>query len=656
MAMKVGIVEKLGERAVLLPALIEEGLAANDRLKIRLTMLQEAAAQVSEPGRAAPSMERERRGVGLTDPIFNGTISGARRIDADTFLAPGAEALAAGIAGDLKAMNAPIEVAEAESAASLSARLNARLAALPDFKGDCVAHRQVAELTSARRRGDDSVHLLVMDLHKALNGVAAAAAVEEIDGANVHGLDDAGRARVRAFMGGLNRTARLAFGHPGLETTAGRVGARLTLQNDIGATDAHVLVVHVEGLAVTTTYTDVHRIRAKFFMTLFADEAVDWSPLAENQDRDLAEGEAFYLLNGVYHGRDEADLDRFLAFLGSRIVFLIDWNKARKALQSLVSKAGAIELLIGAAHREDGHRAFLELGGADLVFDAVRRAAGGRIAYGVPLGQALGESECAAFLRNVLHIASEGLKNGRSTRFIRDEIQADLSQRLDTAESELLAVVLRHLGLTRMLAGMFEMAFEPGGLADIAERESLARRAKEIEGKGDRLTVAAREIFARVRNADDLLSLIDQVENATDCFDEAAFLVSLAPDHEAADALGSPLAELAAIARHSAAELVRAVEAAKQIPEGKRADAAFALQCVDAVIDAERDADAAERAAIAAMMSAPPKRDGEDAGRGGEARVLILGLEVARTLEEATDRLAHAAMSLRNRVLQGLSA
>jgi len=174
MATKVGIVEKLGERAVLLPALIEEGLAANDRLKIRRAMLQEAAAQVSEPGRAAPSMERERGGVGLTDPIFNATISGVNRIDSDTFLAPGAEALAAGIAGDLKAMNAPIEVAEAENAASLSARLNARLAALPDFKGDCVAHRQVAALTSPRRGGDDSVHLLVMDLHKALNVVAAA--------------------------------------------------------------------------------------------------------------------------------------------------------------------------------------------------------------------------------------------------------------------------------------------------------------------------------------------------------------------------------------------------------------------------------------------------------------------------------------------------
>ncbi len=56
---KVAIVESLGEKAVLLPSLIATALAANDRLKIRLTLLQEASAQASEPGRAPPSLERE---------------------------------------------------------------------------------------------------------------------------------------------------------------------------------------------------------------------------------------------------------------------------------------------------------------------------------------------------------------------------------------------------------------------------------------------------------------------------------------------------------------------------------------------------------------------------------------------------------------------
>ena len=77
---------------------------------------------------------------------------------------------------------------------------------------------------------------------------------------------------------------------------------------------------------------------------------------------------------------------------------------------------------------------------------------------------------------------------------------------------------------------------------------------------------------------------------------------------------------------------------------------------LDAVLDSERGADTAERAAIGAILSAPPSRAGEDAAPGADARVLVLGSEIARTLEEATDRMAHAAISLRNRVLQGLSA
>jgi uncharacterized protein Yka (UPF0111/DUF47 family) len=644
---KIDIVEALGERVVLLPSLIAAALAANDRLKIRLSLLQEASAHAAEPGRAALSLEQERRAVGLDDSDYDAIISSARPLDAATFLSPGAARLAAGFASDLAAMLAPCEAAESEAAPAFRARFDALVAALPDFNGDRVAHSQVASLASARRGAGDSLHLLVMDLHKAINLLAAETAVEQIDGAHAAGLDDPARLRVKAFMRGLNRTAPLAFGHPGLATTAGQLGERLTIQNDIGTTDAHVLVVHVEGLKATTTYTDVHRARAKFFISLFSGEKVAWSPLGEKRQRNLAEGEVFFLLTGAYEARDEVDLDRFLEFSGSRIVFLIDWNKARKTLQAFTAKNVAIGLLTEAARRDVGHRAFLELGGAELIYEAIRNAAPGRIAYGVPLDQALGDAECQAFLRNVLHVACEGLKDGRSTRLIRDEIQADLSQRLDTAERELLGVVLRHLGLTRMLAGMIETAFLPDGLASVDDRKALSLRAKGIEAKADRLTVAARKILARLRDAEDLRQLVDQVENATDSFDEAAFYLSLANDG-GANTLSAPLGELAALATESVSQLTRAVEGALLIPNGKRLDAAFALQCADAVTDMERAADAAERAAIGAIILETPG--------GGDARNLVIGLEIARALEEATDRLAHGAMSLRNRILQELSA
>jgi hypothetical protein len=57
-------------------------------------------------------------------------------------------------------------------------------------------------------------------------------------------------------MTGLHRTEALKFDHPGLATTAVRGGETLLIQNDIGETDAHVLVVHVTGLTVTLTYSD----------------------------------------------------------------------------------------------------------------------------------------------------------------------------------------------------------------------------------------------------------------------------------------------------------------------------------------------------------------------------------------------------------------
>ena len=69
-------------------------------------------------------------------------------------------------------------------------------------------------------------------------------------------------------MAGVNRTKGLKFDHPGLGTTATRSGDRLVIQNDIGLTEAHVLVVHLEPPKVTVTYTDVHLERLLFFQSL----------------------------------------------------------------------------------------------------------------------------------------------------------------------------------------------------------------------------------------------------------------------------------------------------------------------------------------------------------------------------------------------------
>jgi hypothetical protein len=47
--MKSKIIERLGESEILLPSPIAEGLSANDRVKVRLSILQAAARHARDP-------------------------------------------------------------------------------------------------------------------------------------------------------------------------------------------------------------------------------------------------------------------------------------------------------------------------------------------------------------------------------------------------------------------------------------------------------------------------------------------------------------------------------------------------------------------------------------------------------------------------------
>ena len=85
----------------------------------------------------------------------------------------------------------------------------------------------------------------------------------------------------------------------------------------------------------------------------------------------LGDDGVFYLVSGHYRFADTAARDAFLENLGASLVFLIDWNKARKVLRQWLSKTDATDVLAWAAQNRVGHRAFVELGGSDLVSAAV---------------------------------------------------------------------------------------------------------------------------------------------------------------------------------------------------------------------------------------------------------------------------------------------
>ena len=184
---KSGIVGVLGESEVLLPGLISAALAANDRIKLRLSLMQEAVAKAREPARAARGFAPELRAAGLDAEMPESALGQARLLGPDMLFLPGAGALLGGLKTDLDAMLAPLTTAATAEADALAARVQALQPALAPQAADEIALSRIGALTSAGRESGDKFHVLVMDLHKALNQLAVRPPPRTLDGAMVHG-------------------------------------------------------------------------------------------------------------------------------------------------------------------------------------------------------------------------------------------------------------------------------------------------------------------------------------------------------------------------------------------------------------------------------------------------------------------------------------
>jgi len=642
--MKSEIIERLGQADLLLPALIGEGLSANDRVKLRLSVLQAAARRASEPTGAPFDLARECHAAGIDAIALENLVNRAVMSAGGEISAPGLGALGAAIWDDVGAMIRAVKAGEPADGGKAEARLTAIQTLAPVGNSDIIGLCDVTRLTAISAADGDSLHRLVMDLHKALNRLAAAHAEEQLSGARASGLRSDDRPAVEAFMRGVHATEKLKFGHPGLATTATRAAERLTIQNDIGETDAHVVVITVERDLVTVTYTDVHLGRAKFFIGLFRNFDVQWSGLERKNAAGLGDDSAFYLATGRLPYERADSRDAFLESLGAALVFLIDWNKARKVMRGWISKSDAIHVLSWAAQHRIGHRAFLELGGGDLVAAAVHHATPTRIGFGERLDHVLGREAAVDFVKTVLRVSTDALASGGSARLARDRIEAALVAHLQRVDRTLMAVMIRQAGLAREIAAAtarFVAARQSDQPFDVT---ALAERARRIEEKADRIAVDARSAVVRFNAGRSIERLVNQMEETIDELEQAAFVASVIPDAIPA-ALLEPLAELCAATVTGTEAAATGAAAAADVPEGHRIDTEDALAAIGRLSDVEHKADAAERAVTARILTGD-----------FQFKAALSVLEFARALERSTDRLAAFGHLLRERVLADLSA
>ena len=634
---KTQAVSSLGEHRLMLPAWVKAALGANDRLKGYLTVFQTASAHAAHPGAEVPDLARELAAAGLDGAWLHDVAAAARRVDEDLLL-PDMPRLIKSLEEDLGMMARPVlETAATDSADA--ARVKHWLEWLHALPPDRLSSRHVDALTRGRRGDGDSVHLLVMDLHKQINKLAGDLASEVIAGANVWDLQPQDRTRVAAFMRGLNRTAMLKFDHPGLDTAATRDGERLLLQNDIGTNDAHVLVLQVTDRTITLTYSDLHRIRFEFFQSLLLPFGAKWSQVESRTDAALNQGAAYSVGTAQFDCADEPALEAALEGIGSRIVFLIDWNRARKRLQAFVGKDDAIAVLSEAAKLDIGHRAWLQVGGERLIFAAMQ-AGEGAFQIGDRLDEVIGKADARAFLLAVMQLACDALRRGQPAALVADETRMLLAQhvRQRTSEFDLLA---EHAAYCHSLAQAVS-----DGLAHGAERSGkaareLATRSKGWERQADHLVMQAREKAERQPRWRPVARLVEQSDDVADALEEAAFLISLTAEQHVNgwnDHVRKLLARLASTVLQAAQDQVKALAIARTLSANSEAtDNDAFLRATWRVLQAERQCDSllreARRVIIGAVHDAPS---------------LMLANDLAAVLELTSDRQLAAAYALRD--------
>jgi uncharacterized protein Yka (UPF0111/DUF47 family) len=522
----------------------------------------------------------------------------------------------------------------ATSPNGLAARLDGLLGALPATADDLLDPAAISAMTQIGHDRADSLHRLVMDLHKRLNLMQVELAEETVDGAAAYNLAEADRPLVAAFMSGLNRTAKLKFSHPGLATTATQTGGRLVIQNDIGTTDAHVIVIHVQDLAVSVTYTDVHPERLAFFQDMLKPRSVTWE---SERTAVLAAGEPFYLATGRIEATGVEGCRANLEFLGSRLVFLIDWNRARKQLRGFLRGPDRVALLQSAAIAEIGHRGFLELGGARLVNQAIEATSGSSMHFGDRLCDVLGDEEALEFLRFVFQTATEGLLTGLSHGLIRDRIRVTLATHFSNEERQLLRLAGDHAGLIFELASSVRDGLQAGP----SGAKKRARRAGRFEHDADQMVIAMRQAVRRRPEYSVFLSLLEKADDAADELESADFLLSL-------DTLqGKALEELQILAdllAEASQEWIKALGHATQIGrDASHSETEDFLTAIDRIAALEHQADDAERALAATAIQ-----------HARDFRQLHLFTAIGGKLEEASDALKHASLILREHVLEAV--
>jgi hypothetical protein len=425
-----------------------------------------------------------------------------------------------------------------------------------------------------------------------------------------------------------------------LRTTAVRGGGRLSIQSDLGTSDTHVVGIHVSGLSATVIYTDTHRSRAAFLQQVLEPYEI------RSRTNPASAVTRYEIRSSRYTCEPRSDLEEYLKFFGSRIVFLIDRNCARKRLERFVKRADAAVLLKWTADNTVGQCAFLQEGDAHLISTAVERTKPTQIRLGVRLDELLACDSARSFLMRVLAIVSTGLTTHQPLRLINDDIEAALLKYLESTDQAVLTAASDHAMLVSSLLDRIHAALVrlTGDTREDARGTSRVehvweKRASEIARRSSRL-------LEHTNHHHRLHRLLTEAGAVTEALEQAAFKLTFMP-RESDSHHVTLLGGLADLVSHSASEYAHCLEDARDLRRTAaptRSHLERFLRTVDRLADLEHRSDATVRVIEATLT-----------GGDGEVRPPVVLLDVARALQQAIESLARCSLIARDYVFSTTS-
>jgi hypothetical protein len=111
--MKSRIIEQLGQAELMLPNLLASALKANERAKLRMSVLQAAVQHAHDPHGAPPDLAAECGNAGIDAGAIRSLIAGARANGGGLIEAPGLAKLNQALLADVETMIKAVGAGEA---------------------------------------------------------------------------------------------------------------------------------------------------------------------------------------------------------------------------------------------------------------------------------------------------------------------------------------------------------------------------------------------------------------------------------------------------------------------------------------------------------------------------------------------------------------